>query len=122
MEYRILRRTEDLFMTGLATSTLYEMMEKGEFPKPINFVVEPSDGGSGTSWVGSRTCKSTLRTSFIYNQNIAKIVIKKLWFQSQISPLIELSFSTSGNKMLSDPNTAAELNALFESVKLLAKK
>ena len=35
MEYRILRRTEDLFMTGLATSTLYEMMEKGEFPKPI---------------------------------------------------------------------------------------
>ena len=50
------------------------------------------------------------------------MVIKKLWFQSQISPLIELSFSTSGNKMLSDPNTAAELNALFESVKLLAKK
>ena len=35
MEYRILRRTEVLFMTGLATSTLYEMMEKGEFPKPI---------------------------------------------------------------------------------------
>ena len=35
MEYRILQRTEDLFMTGLATSTLYEMMEKGEFPKPI---------------------------------------------------------------------------------------
>lgn len=35
MEYRILRRTEVLFMTGLATSTLYAMMEKGEFPKPI---------------------------------------------------------------------------------------
>ena len=35
MEYRILRRTEVQFMTGLATSTLYAMMEKGEFPKPI---------------------------------------------------------------------------------------
>ena len=35
MDYRILRRTEVLFMTGLATSTLYAMMEKGEFPKPI---------------------------------------------------------------------------------------
>ena len=35
MENRILRRTEVLFMTGLATSTLYAKMRDGEFPKPI---------------------------------------------------------------------------------------
>ena len=35
MEYRIIRRTEVLFMTGLATSTLYAKMQAGEFPRPI---------------------------------------------------------------------------------------
>jgi prophage regulatory protein len=35
MENRILRRTEVLFMTGLATSTLYAKMQAGDFPRPI---------------------------------------------------------------------------------------
>ena len=35
MEYRIIRRTEVLFMTGLATSTLYAKMQAGEFPRPV---------------------------------------------------------------------------------------
>ena len=35
MDYRILRRTEVLFITGLATSTLYAKMRAGEFPSPI---------------------------------------------------------------------------------------
>ena len=35
MEYRIIRRTEVLFMTGLATSTIYAKMQAGEFPRPI---------------------------------------------------------------------------------------
>ena len=80
MEDRILRRTEVLFMTGLANSTLYAMMERANFPSPFNLVVEPSVGESGTSWIGSRTCKATLKTGFIHNQNIAKVVIKKLRF------------------------------------------
>ena len=60
MEYRILRRTEVLFMTGLATSTLYEMMEKGEFPKPIKLGRravgwrEPIDGLDGGREVAAR--------------------------------------------------------------------
>jgi len=35
MDYRILRRTEVLFITGLATSTLYAKMRAGEFPSAI---------------------------------------------------------------------------------------
>ena len=35
MDQRILRRTEVLFKTGLATSTLYSKMQSGEFPRPI---------------------------------------------------------------------------------------
>jgi prophage regulatory protein len=35
LDYRIIRRTEVLFMTGLATSTLYAKMQAGEFPRPI---------------------------------------------------------------------------------------
>ena len=35
MDYRILRRTEVLFITGLATSTLYAKMHAGEFPSAI---------------------------------------------------------------------------------------
>ena len=37
MDNRILRRTEVLFITGLATSTLYAKMRMGEFPSPIKF-------------------------------------------------------------------------------------
>ena len=35
LDYRIIRRTEVLFMTGLATSTIYAKMQAGEFPRPI---------------------------------------------------------------------------------------
>jgi prophage regulatory protein len=35
LEYRLIRRTEVLFMTGLATSTLYAKMQAGEFPRPV---------------------------------------------------------------------------------------
>lgn len=35
MDYRILRRTEVLFITGLATSSLYAKMRTGEFPSAI---------------------------------------------------------------------------------------
>ncbi|MBZ9673441.1 helix-turn-helix transcriptional regulator [Mesorhizobium sp. ES1-3] len=33
---RFLRRSDVQDFTGLPTSTLYELMQKGEFPKPIN--------------------------------------------------------------------------------------
>ena len=35
MTYRIMRRPEVLFLTGLATSTLYAKMQAGVFPRPI---------------------------------------------------------------------------------------
>ena len=35
IEYRIIRRTEVLFMTGLATPTLFAKMRACEFPSPI---------------------------------------------------------------------------------------
>lgn len=60
---RILRRTEVEARTGLARSTIYDMVSKGEFPEPIRLTASSVGWVSAEidDWLLSRALSRKLR-------------------------------------------------------------